>query len=72
MDLQVAKNAFVAIFHIKMLREIDAYNKPQPQSPYNFMQISSYIIFLTQNSVLSKIAFPWSLLHLKLSQNFLL
>ena len=72
MDLQVAKNAFVAIFHIKMLREIDAYNKPQPQSPYNFMQISSYIIFLTQNSVPSKIAFPWSLLHLKLSQNFLL
>ena len=64
MGLQIAKNVFAAILHIKMLRDIDAYNKPQPQSPYNFMQISSYFIFLTQNSIPSKCTFPWSLLHL--------
>ena len=52
-----------------MLSDIDAHNKPQPQSPCTFMQISLYIILLTRNSIPSKIAFPWSNLHLELSQN---
>ena len=47
-----------AIVYLKMLRDIDAHNKPQ--SPCAFMQITLYIILLTQNSIPSKIAFPWS------------
>ena len=39
------ENAFVAIVHLKMLSNIDTHNKPQPQSPCTFMQISLYIIF---------------------------
>ena len=66
------ENAFAAIAHLKILSDIDVDKKPQPQNPCTFMQISLYIILLTQNSILSKIAFPWSHLHLKLSQNFLL
>ena len=66
------ENAFAAIAHLKMLSDNDVDKKPQPQNPCTFMQISLYIILLTQNSIPSKIAFPWSHLHLKLSQNFLL
>ena len=69
---RLLENALAAIAHLKMLSDIDAHNKPQPQSPCTFMQISLYIILLTRNSIPSKIAFPWSHLHLELSQNFLL
>ena len=55
-----------------MLYDIDAHDEPQPESPCTFMQMFSYIIFLSRNSIPSKVAFPWSHLHLKLSQNFLL
>ena len=66
------ENAFAAIVHLKMLSDIDAHNKPQPHIPCTFMQISLPLcILLTRNSIPSKIAFPWSHLHLKLSQNFL-
>ena len=54
-----------------MLSDTDGHTKPQPQSPCTFMQISLFIILLTRNSIPSKIAFPWSHLHLQLSQNFL-
>ena len=57
--------------HLRQLR-IDGHTKPQPDSPCAFMEISLYIILLTRNSIPSKIAFPWSHLHLELSQNFLL
>ena len=59
------ENAFEAIVHLTMLSNIDVYTKSQPQSPCSFMQISLYIILLTRNSMASKIAFPWSLLHLE-------
>ena len=65
-------NSFAIIVDLKMLSDIDVRTKPQPQSPCSFMQISLYIILLTHNSIPSKIAFPWSHLHLELSQNFLL
>ena len=65
------EKAFAAVVHFKMLSDIDARKKPQPQSPCTFMQIYLSIILLTRNSIPSKIAFPWSHLHLKLSQNFL-
>ena len=55
-----------------MRSNTNGHTKPQPQSPFTFMQISLYIILLTRNSIPSKIAFPWSHLHLELSQNFLL
>ena len=42
------ENAFAAILHLKMLSDIDPHNKLQPQSPCSFMQISLYIILLTQ------------------------
>ena len=61
----------VTIADLKMLIDTDGHRKPQPQSPCTFMQISLYIILLTRNSIPSKIAFPWSHLHLEFSQNFL-
>ena len=57
------ENAFATI-------DTDGHTKPQTQSPCTFMQISLYIMLLTRYSVPSKIAFPWSHLHLELSQNF--
>ena len=60
------------IADLKVLSDADEHTKRQPQSPCTFMQISLYIILLTRNSIPSKIAFPWSHLHLELSQNFLL
>ena len=66
------ENAFATIVDLKMLSDIDERTKSQSQSPCSFMQISLYIILLTHNSIPSKIAFPWSHLHLELSQNFLL
>ena len=36
---RLLENAFTAIVHLKMLNDTDAYTKPQPQSPYTFMQI---------------------------------
>ena len=42
------ENAFVEIVHLKMLSDIDPHNKLEPQSPCSFMQISLYIILLTQ------------------------
>ena len=65
------EKAFATIADLKMLSDTDRHTKPQPQSPCTFMQISLYIILLTRNSIPSKIAFPWSHLHLELSQNFL-
>ena len=53
-----------------MLSNTDGHTKLQLQSPCTFMQILS-IVLLTRNSIPSKIAFPWSHLHLELSQNFL-
>ena len=55
--------------HLRQLRT-DAHTKPQPEGPCTFMQISLYIILLTRHSIPSKIAFPWSHLHLELSQIF--
>ena len=66
------ENEIATIMDLKMLSDIDVRTKPQPQSPCSFMQISLCIILLTHNSIPSKIAFPWSHLHLELSQNFLL
>ena len=39
---RLIENAFAAIVHLKMLSHTDAYTKPQPQSPYTFMQIFLY------------------------------
>ena len=50
-----------------MLSETEEHTKPQPQSPCTFIQISLYIILLTQNSIQSKKAFRWSHLPLELS-----
>ena len=58
------EKAFATIADLKMLSDTDRHTKPQPQSPCTFMQISLYIILLTRNSIPSKIAFPWSHLHL--------
>ena len=63
------ESAFAAIAHLKMLSDIDAHNKHQPQNPCTFMQTSLYIILLTRNSIQSKKDFPWSHLRLKLPQN---
>ena len=49
-----------------MASDIDTHTKPQTQNLYTFMYISLHIILLTQNSISSKIAFPWSHLHLEL------
>ena len=77
------ENAFETIVDLKMLSgtewhwrdtgahtklsDTGAHTKPQTQSPCTFMKISLYIILLTWNSIPSKIAFPWSQLHLELS-----
>ena len=45
------ENAFAAIVYFKMLNDTDTYTKPQPQSPYTFMQVFLYNILLTWNSV---------------------
>ena len=66
------ENAFATIVDLKMLIDTDTHAKPQPQSPCTFKQKSLCIIFLTRNSIPSNITFPWSRLHIKLSQNFLL
>ena len=66
------ENAFATIVDLNILSDIDVRTKPQPQSPCSFMQITLYVILLTRNSIPSKIAFPWSHLHLELSQHFLL
>ena len=66
------ENAFATIADLKMLNDTNEHTKPQPQSPCTFVRTSSYIILLTRNSIPSKIAFPWSYLHLELSQNLLL
>ena len=60
------ENAFPTIVDLEMACETDAQTKPQTQSPYIFMYTSLYIISLTQNSISSKITFPWSHLHLEL------
>ena len=60
---RLLENAFAAIADL-MLSDTDRHTKPKPQSPSTFMQISLYIILLTRNSIPSKIAFPWSHLHL--------
>ena len=65
------ENAFSAIADLKILSDTDGYTKPRPQSPCTFMEISLYIILLNRNSIPSKIALPWSHLHLELSHNFL-
>ena len=46
---RLLENVFAAI--IKMLNDTDAYTKPQPQSPYTFMQIFLYNSLLTRNSI---------------------
>ena len=69
---RLLENAFTTIVDLKMLSDTDGHRKPQPKSPYVFMQIFLSIILLTLNSISSKIAFPWSHLHLELFQNFLL
>ena len=46
-----------------MLIDTDGYRKPQPQTPCTFMQISLPVILLTENSIPSETAFPWSYLH---------
>ena len=63
------ENTFAGNAHRKMLSDNDGHTKPQPQSPCTFMQVSLYTILLSQNS---NIVFPWSDLHLELSQKFLL
>ena len=35
--LRLPENAFAAIVHFKMLRDTDAYTKPQLQIPYTVM-----------------------------------
>ena len=60
------ENPFATIADLKMVSDTDAHTKPALQSPYTFMWISLYIILLTQNSISSKIDFPWSRLHLEL------
>ena len=55
-----------------MLSDTDGDTKPRLQSSCTFMQISLNIILLIRNSIPSKIVFPWSHLHLELSQNLLL
>ena len=69
---RLLENAFTTIVDLKMLSDTDGHRKPQPKSPCVFMQIFLSIILLTLNSISSKIAFPWSHLHLELFQNFLL
>ena len=69
---RLLENAFATIADLKMLSDTEGHTKPQPQSSCTFMQISLSIMLLTQNSIPSKIDFPWSHLHLELSQNFLL
>ena len=54
------ENVFATIGDLKMLSDIDIHTKPQSQSPCFFMQVTLYIILLTQNSIAFKIAFPWS------------
>ena len=49
---RLLENALAAIVHLKMLGDTDAYTKPQPQSPYSFMQIFLYNSLLTRNSIL--------------------
>ena len=44
---RLLENAFSAIVHLKMLSYADTHTKPQPQSPYTFMQILLYDILLT-------------------------
>ena len=59
-------NTFATIVDLNMLSDIDVSSKPQPQSPCSFMQATLYVILLTRNSIPSKIALPWSHLHLEL------
>ena len=66
------ENAFAAFADFKILSDTDEHTKPQPQSSCTFMQIYLYIIMITRNSIPSETIFPWSHLHLELSQNFLL
>ena len=61
---RLLENAFAAIADLMVLRDTDRHTKAKPQSPFTFMLISLYIILLTRNSIPSKIAFPWSHLHL--------
>ena len=68
---RLLENAFATIVDLNMLIDIDVRTKPQPQSPCSFMQTTLYVILLTRNSIPSKVAFPWSHLHLELSQNFI-
>ena len=69
---RLLENTFATTTDLKMLSDTDGHTKAQPQSPCTFMQISLYIILLTQNSIPSKFAFHWLHLHLVLSQSFLL
>ena len=69
---RLLENAFATFVDLNMLSDIEVSTKRQPQSICSFMQITFYVILLPQNSIPSKIAFPWSHLHLELSQNFLL
>ena len=48
---RLLENALSAIVHFKMLCDTDAYTKPQPQSPYTFMQIFSCNSLLARNSI---------------------
>ena len=68
---RLLEHAFATMADLKMLSDTDRHTKPQPQSPCTFMQISLYIILLNRNPSPSKTAFPWSHLHLELSQNSL-
>ena len=49
------ENAFATFVDLKILSDIDVRTKPQPQSPYFFMQVSLYIILQ-----------PTTLFHVKL------
>ena len=51
---RLLENAFVAIEHLKMLSDTDTYTKPQPQSPYTFMQIFLYNSLQTRNSIIPR------------------
>ena len=64
---RLLESALSTIADLKMVSGIDAYTKSQPLGPYTFMEIRLRIILLTRNSILSKIAFPWSHLPLELS-----
>ena len=68
------ENAFATIAHLKMLRDIDMYTKPQPRVHfllyrYLYMLFCYQIlrgILVTRNSIPSKLDFPWSHLHIEI------